>query len=173
MSYKEFVNQQFDQLFSYSNIQKCILSADSLLSPPQGPLFQNLGIDPKSKTNSKATSKKSNMEGLTFIEKIEHIALKKKSNKSFNPERYYFCTPDSKRASSHQDDDLANMNSQETVEFDLIMNLCALEMNVICIKKKVKHVYQQNFIYQRELFLNLSHVNTNKQIESLHYNDRK
>ena len=42
MVFKDFLNQQFDQFFHYSNIQKCILSADSLLS--QAPIPQNIGM---------------------------------------------------------------------------------------------------------------------------------
>jgi hypothetical protein len=51
MSFRDFLNQQFDQLYNWSNIQKCIMSADSLLSPAQPPIFQNLAtIENKSNT---------------------------------------------------------------------------------------------------------------------------
>ena len=55
--------------------------------------------------------------------------------------------------------------SKDFIEFDLIINLCGIELNVVSLKTQVKDTQfvnrgNSNNIFQREMFLNLNHVST-------------
>lgn len=101
---------------------------------------------------------------MSFIEKIEFTQQQQQSKQSFNYEGYYELTEGKGNEKSQDNKSDSDCHScKDIIEFDLILNISGIELNVITLKKHKKYVQTQhatNSIYQRELFLNLNHVNT-------------
>lgn len=131
MSYKEFLNQQFDQFFSYSTIQKCILSADSLLSADPK-IHKNLGMIDNKSNPALLRNNTQDVNDFTFIDKSEMTPHNhhQKSKQSFNYNAYF--TVDQKYGTDSIEGNIS------FIEFDLILTVVGIELNVISLKKQKK-----------------------------------
>lgn len=85
---------------------------------------------------------------LSIIQKIES---KNKSKQSYGFENY-----------SENEDKKTPISDKGDIEYDLIMTICGLEVNIIQLKKRIKSIRRggpaSHDIYSREIFINLNYL---------------